>query len=48
MDESLECPEKDLADMGSLVRVLTQWTGMFPYDFRDDRVMALVRTITQR
>ncbi|XP_014366582.1 ras-GEF domain-containing family member 1B [Papilio machaon] len=47
-DESKECPEKELADMGALVRVLTQWTGMFPYDFRDDRVMALVRTITQR
>ncbi|CAG5008088.1 unnamed protein product [Parnassius apollo] len=40
--------EKELADMVSLVRVLKQWTGMFPYDFRDDRVMALVRSITQR
>ncbi|KOB77278.1 putative RasGEF domain family, member 1B isoform 2 [Operophtera brumata] len=40
--------DKELSDMSSLVRVLNQWTSMFPYDFRDDRVMALVRTITQR
>ncbi|XP_075991036.1 ras-GEF domain-containing family member 1B-like [Anticarsia gemmatalis] len=40
--------EKELNDMFSLVRVLSQWTSMFPYDFRDDRVMALVRSITQR
>ncbi|XP_068633326.1 ras-GEF domain-containing family member 1B-like [Battus philenor] len=46
--EIKESLEKELADMVSLVRVLSQWTGMFPYDFRDDRVMALVRTITQR
>ncbi|KAG6456036.1 ras-GEF domain-containing family member 1B [Manduca sexta] len=40
--------EKELNDMIALVRVLSQWTSMFPYDFRDDRVMALVRSITQR
>ncbi|XP_026761976.2 ras-GEF domain-containing family member 1B-like [Galleria mellonella] len=40
--------QKELNDMTSLVRVLNQWTSMFPYDFRDDRVMALVRSITQR
>ncbi|XP_004929877.2 ras-GEF domain-containing family member 1B-like [Bombyx mandarina] len=40
--------EKELNDMIALVRVLRQWTSMFPYDFRDDRVMALVRSITQR
>lgn len=40
--------EKELNDMISLVRVLNQWTSIFPYDFRDDRVMALVRSITQR
>nr|XP_013189470.1 unnamed protein product [Amyelois transitella] len=40
--------EKELNDMVCLVRVLNQWTSMFPYDFRDDRVMALVRSITQR
>ncbi|CAB3225670.1 unnamed protein product [Arctia plantaginis] len=40
--------DKELNEMISLVRVLSQWTSMFPYDFRDDRVMALVRSITQR
>ncbi|KAI5641336.1 rasGEF domain-containing protein [Phthorimaea operculella] len=40
--------EKELSDMAALVRVLNQWTSMFPYDFRDDRVMALVRSITQK
>ncbi|KAI8430877.1 hypothetical protein MSG28_001010 [Choristoneura fumiferana] len=40
--------DKELLDMKALVRVLMQWTSMFPYDFRDDRVMALVRSITQR
>ncbi|XP_026323949.1 ras-GEF domain-containing family member 1B-like [Hyposmocoma kahamanoa] len=40
--------QKELADMVAFVRVLKQWTSMFPYDFRDDRVMALVRSITQR
>ncbi|XP_035459290.1 ras-GEF domain-containing family member 1B [Spodoptera frugiperda] len=46
--EMKELVEKELGDMISLVRVLSQWTNMFPYDFRDDRVMALVRSITQR
>ncbi|CAH2034297.1 unnamed protein product, partial [Iphiclides podalirius] len=46
--DSKECQERELAEMAALVRVLTHWTGMFPYDFRDDRVMALVRSITQR
>ncbi|KAJ0183853.1 hypothetical protein K1T71_000276 [Dendrolimus kikuchii] len=40
--------DKELSEMIALVRVLSQWTSMFPYDFRDDRVMALVRSITQR
>lgn len=43
-----ELVDKEIADMVALVRVLSQWTSMFPYDFRDDRVMALVRSITQR
>lgn len=43
-----ELKQKELADMVAFVRVLKQWTSMFPYDFRDDRVMALVRSITQR
>ncbi|XP_026498079.1 ras-GEF domain-containing family member 1B-like [Vanessa tameamea] len=46
--ETRELLEKEVADMASLVRVLSQWTAMFPYDFRDERVMALVRSITQR
>lgn len=46
--EMKELLDKEVTDMVSLVRVLSQWTSMFPYDFRDDRVMALVRSITQR
>ncbi|CAH0716154.1 unnamed protein product, partial [Brenthis ino] len=47
-NEMKELVDKEIADMVALVRVLNQWTSMFPYDFRDDRVMALVRSITQR
>ncbi|XP_026730295.1 ras-GEF domain-containing family member 1B-like [Trichoplusia ni] len=47
-NEVKDLVDKELNDMVALVRVLSQWTGMFPYDFRDDRVMALVRSITQR
>ncbi|XP_041987537.1 ras-GEF domain-containing family member 1B-like [Aricia agestis] len=46
--DKIEMIEKEIADMVSLVRVLNLWTSMFPYDFRDDRVMAIVRNITQR
>lgn len=46
--EIKEARERELSDMVALVRILNQWTNMFPYDFRDDRVMALVRSITQR
>ncbi|CAK1555031.1 unnamed protein product [Leptosia nina] len=46
--ELKDTAEKEIQDMVSLVRVLDQWTNMFPYDFRDDRVMALVKSITQR
>ncbi|XP_072930468.1 ras-GEF domain-containing family member 1B-like isoform X2 [Epargyreus clarus] len=46
--EVREPPEREVADMAVLVRLLSQWMHMFPYDFRDDRVMALVRSITQR
>ncbi|CAH2103551.1 unnamed protein product [Euphydryas editha] len=46
--EMKEMIDKEVTDMAALVRVLSQWTAMFPYDFRDDRVMALVRSITQR
>ncbi|XP_077301654.1 ras-GEF domain-containing family member 1B-like [Arctopsyche grandis] len=37
-----------LAEMTSLIRLLAEWTCNFPYDFRDERVMALVRNITQK
>ncbi|XP_038216572.1 ras-GEF domain-containing family member 1B-like [Zerene cesonia] len=46
--EMKESAEKEVQDMVSLVRVVDQWTTMFPYDFRDDRVMALLKSITQR
>jgi hypothetical protein len=31
-----------------LVQLLAEWTDTFPYDFRDERVMAHVRAITQK
>ncbi|XP_072745022.1 uncharacterized protein [Anoplolepis gracilipes] len=31
-----------------LVQLLAEWTETFPYDFRDERVMAHVRSITQK
>lgn len=31
-----------------LVQLLAEWTETFPYDFRDERVMAHVRAITQK
>ncbi|XP_047524357.1 ras-GEF domain-containing family member 1B-like isoform X2 [Pieris napi] len=46
--EMKDSAEKEVQEMVSLVRVLDNWTSMFPYDFRDDRVMALVKSITQR
>ncbi|KAG8314073.1 Ras-GEF domain-containing member 1C [Homalodisca vitripennis] len=33
--------------MPPMVRLLEEWTDMFPYDFRDDRMTAAVRGITQ-
>lgn len=30
-----------------LVQLLAEWSETFPYDFRDERVMAHVRSITQ-
>ncbi|XP_065351143.1 ras-GEF domain-containing family member 1B-like isoform X4 [Cloeon dipterum] len=33
---------------GHWVRLLAEWTAAFPYDFRDERVMAEVREMTQR
>lgn len=34
--------------MPRLVQLLAEWTETFPYDFRDERVMAHVRSITQK
>lgn len=31
-----------------LVQLLAEWTETFPYDFRDERVMCHVRSITQK
>uniref|UniRef100_A0A0B7A706 Ras-GEF domain-containing protein n=1 Tax=Arion vulgaris TaxID=1028688 RepID=A0A0B7A706_9EUPU len=31
-----------------IVNLLSEWTEMFPYDFRDDRMMKQLREITQR
>ncbi|XP_049819185.1 ras-GEF domain-containing family member 1B-like isoform X4 [Aethina tumida] len=31
-----------------LVQLLAEWTEIFPYDFRDERVMQHIRTITQQ
>lgn len=31
-----------------LVQLLAEWTDKFPYDFRDERVMAHVREITHQ
>lgn len=34
--------------MPRLVQLLAEWTETFPYDFRDERVMGHVRSITQK
>lgn len=34
--------------MPRLVQLLAEWTETFPYDFRDERVMAHVRNLTQQ
>jgi hypothetical protein len=31
-----------------VVQLLGEWAELFPYDFRDERMMAHVRTITQK
>lgn len=30
-----------------MVQLLGEWTEMFPYDFRDEKMMAHVRTFTE-
>ena len=31
-----------------IVRLISEWTELFPYDFRDDRMMQHTRDLTQR
>ncbi|XP_076458608.1 ras-GEF domain-containing family member 1B-like [Babylonia areolata] len=31
-----------------IVRLIGDWTELFPYDFRDERMMTLIRDVTQR
>uniref|UniRef100_A0A336N054 CSON003817 protein n=2 Tax=Culicoides sonorensis TaxID=179676 RepID=A0A336N054_CULSO len=40
------CPEHD--SLESIVRLLKTWTKIFPYDFRDERMMAHVKHIATR
>ncbi|XP_059469766.1 ras-GEF domain-containing family member 1B-like isoform X2 [Neocloeon triangulifer] len=42
------CEPKKGSSAGHWVRLLAEWTAAFPYDFRDERVMAQVRQLTQR
>jgi len=39
---------KEAKIVSHLVQLLGEWAELFPYDFRDERMMAHVRTITQR
>ncbi|XP_051153527.1 uncharacterized protein LOC127276881 [Leptopilina boulardi] len=40
--------EKVLRFVHHLVQLLAEWTGIFPYDFRDERMMSHVKSITQK
>lgn len=40
--------QQALAEMTDMIQILRKWTTNFPYDFRDDRVMTLVRNITKK
>jgi hypothetical protein len=39
---------KEVKIVGHIVQLLGEWTELFPYDFKDERMMAHVRTITQK
>lgn len=39
---------KETAIICRVVSLLSEWAELFPYDFRDERMMAHVRTITQK
>lgn len=40
--------EKLLRFVHHMVQLLSEWTGIFPYDFRDERMMSHVKSITQK
>ena len=40
--------EKETDTMSHMIQLLGEWTRLFPYDFRDERMMAHVRTITEK
>ncbi|CAL8114302.1 unnamed protein product [Orchesella dallaii] len=39
---------KEAKIISNVVQLLGEWAELFPYDFRDERMMAHVRTITQK
>lgn len=39
---------KEAKIISSVIQLLGEWAELFPYDFRDERMMAHVRTITQK
>lgn len=45
--ESLVGQERLERVMPAMTRLLTEWTDMFPYDFRDEGMTAAVRGVTQ-
>lgn len=40
--------ESQIKIVAHMVRLLGEWAELFPYDFRDDKMMAHVRAITQK
>ncbi|CAH0386314.1 unnamed protein product [Bemisia tabaci] len=47
-DKQVSSKERLAKFIPRLVQLLAQWSETFPYDFRDERVMAHVRAITHR
>ncbi|OXA65017.1 Ras-GEF domain-containing family member 1B-A [Folsomia candida] len=39
---------KEVKIVGHIIQLMGEWTELFPYDFRDERMMGHVRTITQK
>lgn len=48
LKEYLQFQERLQRFVPRLVQLLAEWTETFPYDFRDERVMAHVKSITQK